>query len=200
MHGFMGRALTIADNPAIKDMQQCYPGIIFDHSLPSRLLNRQIKHAMHLLLQEKTREVLVELEKQLRTRSTQSWASCFCAFLILCFCIEELQVALDGFNVHNITKKSVAEAPFKGLGIEPSQKLEVFFRDLKTIFHEIYRSNKGIAANKINERGFNPIRDGVEIDEMEELSKGTRQLVKDIHKILDTYGRVFGIRSDHTSY
>ena len=190
MHQFMGRGLEIFNCPSVENLPLFFADLPFDTSLPSRVLNRQIKHSMQLILSETTRKVLHDLEKQLRLRSKAAWVPCFSCVILLCICIEEIIIAIDGFVLHKNTDNHVPTFNESDM-MQSIRRLEDFFIDLKTLFHEIYRSAKDRTGPK-NERAFNPVRDGIDVDEAEDLTEDMRTLVKDIHRTLDTCGKKFG--------
>jgi hypothetical protein len=191
MHYFMGRGLVIVESSGLEARQNIlsFPDIAYDVGVPSRVLSRQLKHVMHLLLQEITRDVLRDLEKELRTRSKASWAPCFCTILLLSICAEEVQASVDGFAVHSSRGKAGKRAISRGDGIEISRRLDdLLFADCKVLFHSIYRSGKGSFGQK-NETGFNPVRDEFQIDERKGLTQEMCDLVEDIQGILDIHGK-----------
>ena len=159
------------------------PNLPYNFEIPSRLLNRQIKHVMHQLLRETTKEVLEDLDRELRGRTKQSWAPCFCCILILCICTEEIQIAVDGFAVHNQPKQ---DSMSRKTGAEISRKLvDELIMVCKYFFHEIYRTSKG--GTRYSKGGFNPLRYGFDIDEKEGLTPAMHDLVEDIRRVIETH-------------
>jgi len=59
----------------------------------SKFLARQIKHTIFTSMCELTRDVLSELEHNLRGRGRKLWAISFSVHLILCMCLEEVSMA-----------------------------------------------------------------------------------------------------------
>jgi hypothetical protein len=192
MHYFMGRSIATVDGTGRDACNSLHnsPLLPYDLEKGPKLLIRQIKHSMHSLLQETTREVLDALEKELKTRSKASWAPCFRTIAILCICIEELQVAIDGFVVQKITQKRESKCTSREDAHDIARKLDdLFYTDCKTLFHDIYRSCRTKKGRKY-EQSFNPIRDGVKVDQDEGNLLGLQALIGDIHEILGTYGIV----------
>ncbi|KAF4627341.1 hypothetical protein G7Y89_g10813 [Cudoniella acicularis] len=190
MHNFMGRNLTIVDGAdEAFEYFHLSPDLEYDFKLPSTLLNRQLKYTMHSLLRETTEEVLAELEKELKTKYKKaSWAPCLCTILILCMCTESLQVAVDGFAVHLMNSGQDTKCMSRAAGLDLSRRLdELLLADCKALFHGIHKSHK-LRAGQKSERGFNPIRDGFDINEMEGLTQEMHDLVEDVHEILGMYG------------
>jgi hypothetical protein len=187
----MGRGLIVIESPGSEACQNLLlsPDVVYDVGVPSRILNRQLKHIMHSLLRDLTQDVLRDLEKKLRKRSEASWALCFCTILILCICIEEVQASIDGFAVHSKRKKVGEGAISREDSIGISRRLDDWlFADCKVLFHGIYRSGKGSFGQK-SERGFNPIRDEFQIDESKGLTQEMYDLVEDIQEILNIHGK-----------
>lgn len=101
--------------------------------------------------------------------------------LILCTCIEAVQVATDGFVVSKMRK-----------GQKPRFSREEYFFNLEKevyshcvgVFHTAYKTHKSP-----RQRGFNPIRDGLEVDNRRGITQQAVDLVNEIKKILKDYGR-----------
>ncbi|TVY47817.1 hypothetical protein LOCC1_G003937 [Lachnellula occidentalis] len=114
----------------------------------SRLLNRQVKRVIYQASVELLRRVLRQLEKFLRSRQGSTWSICFATFLILCLCLEQVQVQAEA---HITTLKSTSLLP-EHLNEEPQRCCEsmdrVFFSQLVPIFHSVYRTHNG---------GLNPL-------------------------------------------
>lgn len=112
-----------------------------DPHLSSRLLNRQIKCAMILLQQEITESVLNSLEKSMRSKTRGAWGPSFVAILVLCLCMEDVQIAADTFVVCDIIKMKERE------GMSPYNRNhshsicsaldEYPFRQCVKLFHDI---------------------------------------------------------------
>jgi hypothetical protein len=186
MHYFMGRLITITNGSGEEAFNglQIPMKLLYDLSSTSQLLNRQLKHTMLVLLQETTRQVLESLEKELRSRTKVSWAPCFCVILILCICAEELQVAVDGFTVHKILSKDRMNRISREDGVEISRRLDdLLYRDCANLFHGIHRSRRPKTGQRY-EHSFNPIRDGVHVNEEEGLTQAMHDLVEEIREIL----------------
>ncbi len=192
MHRFMGRNLTIISTENLESSCGAprpaqHP--VFDSEIPSPLLNRQIKYVMHLLLREMTRKVLSQLEKELRTKSKRTWASSFCTILLLCICVEEVQIAIDGFSVYCLSQPEKVNPLSRDIGLGLARQLDDrLIADCKSLFHSIYRTHNGPPGSK-NEKSFNPIRDQFVVDDKEPWTKELYGLVEDVHEILETYGR-----------
>jgi hypothetical protein len=192
MHDFMGRVITIADGTGYGAFEHpdTAKELTYDFDLTSKILNRQLKHAMHLLLQETTRDVLDGLERELKTKTKESWAPCFCTILILCICIEELQIAVDGFAAHKATcRSSKANSFTRENGFEISRQLDdLLYNDCKTLFHAIYNSHKPKGLR--NEKGgFNPIRDTHDVNGKNGVTQAMHDLVGEIHEIMGDSGK-----------
>jgi hypothetical protein len=191
MHDFMGRVITIADCTGYRGFE--YPDtakeLTYDFEVTSKILNRQLKHAMHLVLQDTTRDVLDRLERELKTRTKESWAPCFCTILILCICIEELQIAVDGFAVHQATRRSKTNGFSRASGFETSRRLDdLLYNNCKTLFHAIHNSYKSRAGRRNEKGGFNPIRDTYDVNEKDGVTQAMHDLVGEVHEILGDSG------------
>src|SRR5208282_4174347 len=117
------------------------------YSPSSRVLGRQIKGAMKLLSEELTQDVLTGLDWELKQKNPQSWALCLCTRLILCICVEELQVAVDGFVYFMISHGGAKDPKYvRECGAQICKRLE-----FKTLLHSWLLLNgvlKGILKNR----------------------------------------------------
>ncbi|KAF4632185.1 hypothetical protein G7Y89_g5942 [Cudoniella acicularis] len=149
----------------------------------SHLLNRQIKSVMHLLLRELTRDVLEDLEKELRTRSKTVWGVCFSVVLILCLCMEDVQIGVSGAVMHKKLHGPEDEVPSTASVIDTCRKLdELPFGHIMALFHGVYRSQKRPSSTK-KDHIYNPIRDGPLVDPNESLDQDSADLVYSIQEI-----------------
>lgn len=157
----MGSLVTFSDVSARKvhDFVEPY-GVPLEPYLSSRLLNRQCKFAMHKIQREVLKEVLEGLEKSMRQRTKDSWGPSLCAILLLCLCIEGLQIAADKFVVCDIQKSEedgVDSLFSREQSFAACQNLDEYpFHQVTRLFHDIYRSHK--EAGGAREGGFNPFR------------------------------------------
>lgn len=113
---------------------------------------------MHKLHREITIDVLESLERSLRARTKDSWGPSFCTILILCLCIEDLQIAADTMVVCDMLKKGTDSTYTRDQSYRVCVALDEFpFAQCKRLFHDIYKSHKEV-ANGAREGGFNPLR------------------------------------------
>lgn len=138
---------------------------------------------MHLLQQALTIEILENLHTELRTKEKNSWATCFCIIVILSMCMEAVQIAADGFVIQTMMENNETSTLSRDAAIEIAQSLDKrLFNECTYIFHMIHRSHEGS-----NHKGFNPIRDGIEIDTRHGIDENTVQLVEDMRRIISDY-------------
>src|SRR5271156_5281387 len=99
MQYFMSRVITfnkVSAEKAVEGLRRPHK-LNFARTLTSTLLNLQIKQAMQGLLSATTDDVLLSLDAAMSGPKTKAaWADIFCVILILCMCIEAVQVANDG--------------------------------------------------------------------------------------------------------
>jgi hypothetical protein len=182
MHYFMSRIITFTEESAKKAVERLRipMQLPYKRSLSSKLLMHQIKREMHTQQQELTLKVLKGLEKELKSRSKNSWATSLCVILILSMCMEAVQVAVDGFIVQQkmLEKdRNNTLSVSRDDGFDIGRRLDDLpFEDCREIFHMIYRSS--------SERGFNPIRDGVDVNKSIGIDEDTVILVNDIRRIM----------------
>jgi len=87
-------------------------------------VNQQIKAALHSLLKELIPEALLYLDERLRYQKKELWASCLCVLLLLCTCIEQIQVVADAFILSNLSSEAGDPAPIRQCGLDISCRLE----------------------------------------------------------------------------
>jgi hypothetical protein len=190
MHFVMSRIINFTPDSAKKVVQNLRSPmqLPYKHNVSSKLLNHQIKREMNILQHELTSEILEKLQTELRRRSRGSWATSFCVILILTMCMEAVQVALDGFIVQKMLENDGTDSlPMsRDDGFEIARRLDdLAFKDCMDIFHMIYRSGESTTGS--NKGGFNPIRDGIEMDKAQGIDEDTVQLVNEIRGIMSDY-------------
>jgi hypothetical protein len=125
MNYMMQRRLAFSEDSAIEAIQSLQnPSNVLPHQpfITAALLNGQIKALINLLLKEYIGDFFGGLEWRLRNSRT-SWAICFCANIILCMLVEQVQIAIDAIVVDKISSSRDAADTRKGR-IESCQALE----------------------------------------------------------------------------
>ena len=179
MHYFMGRTITYSDDSSATITQKLKrPSLcLWNSNVVSNLLNRQVKFAMHSLRVETTNEILKYLETQLRTRDKGFWATAFSIIIILCMCMEEAQMAMNGIVMHKRTHQNEALSPEIMVG--KCRKLDEYpFRHATELFHATFKTRK-----------YNPIRDGFQAGEDRTPSHDLETFVNAMRSIMHHYGR-----------
>lgn len=150
MNHFMGRVISFTPESTQELLRDFgwQESSEFDF-FSSRLLNRQIKFAMHLVQQKLTAAVLRDLHDEIRKHSTESWTSSFGTIVILCLCTEELQVAVDGFTTLIGNSKRESQD-----GLNTCRRLDETIEMFTNIFHDVYGTHK--PNKKSRTRGLNP--------------------------------------------
>ena len=190
MHFVMSRVINFTQDSAKKVVQSLHSPmqLPYKYNVSSKLLNLQIKRELNMLQHELTSEVLEKLQTELRRRSKASWAISFCVILVLCMCMEAVQLAIDGFIVQKMLEYDGTHSlpASRADGFDIARRLdEHAFKDCMDIFHMIYRSGESTAGS--NKGGFNPIRDGIELDPAHGIDWDTLQLVNEIRGIMSDY-------------
>jgi len=185
MHYFMSRMIIFTKDSAEKAVERIRRPhkLNFAQILTSTLLNLQIKQAMQGLLLETTEAVLSGLDGKISGRKKADWADNFCVILILCMCIEAVQVASDSHAMAALRKDSKC-----GLSRINICRLldEKPFKHLAEIFHMCYNTKR---ANLKSHVGLNPIRNGLRVDLVEGITPQMVKLVNDVKAIMNTYGK-----------
>jgi hypothetical protein len=151
-------------------------------SVSARILSRQIKYVIFVLIEEMTAELLTELDAEMKLRTRSSWAVSVCAILLLCLCMQEIQAAVSvvirALPEDDYTEQDRSKYLKMGLDMEDQ------FRWLTTCFHFIYSTHE-----KPHQKSFNPLRDGLALDVSLEWSEHEAAFVRDIRDIMTQYGK-----------
>lgn len=187
MHFVMSRVISFTRESANKVVQSIRLPMQrpYKYNVSSKLLNYQIKRELNILQYESTSEILEKLQTELRRRSRASWATSFCVILILSMCMEAVQIAIDGFIVQKMLESNGTNSfsVSRHDGLDIARRLDNRpFKDCMDIFHMIYRS--GETRTGTNKGEFNPIRDGIRLDEAQGIDEDTVQLVNEIRRIM----------------
>jgi hypothetical protein len=192
MHYFMSRIITITKASAERAVErlrrpQLLPFEQAAQVLTSTLLNLQIKQAMQNLLRDMTGQVLKGLEKEMLVipKAKDTWADNFCVVLILCMCIEAVQVASDSYAMAALRKDS--SRPLSRIKICRALDDEPF-RQLTDLFRTAYKTNRA-KANQKSSLGFNPIRHGLGMKASEGITPQMRILVNEVKQIMIAHGK-----------
>jgi hypothetical protein len=95
---FFMRTVVTFDEKSVADVSRAFPS---KEPIPSsKLLQRQLKSLMHMLCREQVKVTLSVFDEYSEKQSVALWSVCFCVMLILCLCIEDIQLALDHFIPH----------------------------------------------------------------------------------------------------
>jgi hypothetical protein len=189
MHYFMSHIITFTSTSAEEAVTKLRAPRMLPYTsgpiLTSRLLNLQIKRAMYALMPSMMRDVLKGLEKLFAEyRSHSSWAESFCVVLILCTCIEEVQVSIDAFTIAASSRDpTCALRPLAKL-----RALEDACKQVTELFHESYKTARS-GHDRSRSSGFNPIRDGLTPNESNGVTQQMADLVQDIRQILKHCGK-----------
>jgi hypothetical protein len=157
----------------------------------SRVLNRQIKAALHLLLKEWIPEALLELDGRLRHQEKEMWTSCLCAHLLLCTCVEQIQVAVDAFILSNLSSEG-DPGPIRHCGLDISRSLEK-----RTLEHSQLLLD-GLLKGIIKKH--NPFEAGAQMNDEEAidevgLNEAERTLANELQQITNDHSKVSSYRS-----
>lgn len=174
----MNRSFTFTGDSAVKAIQSLQnPSTVLPHQpfISAALLSRQIKVAINLLLEDYIRDLLEGLERKSRKNRT-SWAICFCTNLILCFLVEQVQIAIDAQVIEKMPSKGQDTTDARKTGIKICQALEELpMKYSWTLFEGIQRK-------------YNPIKDGCPIDNNSGQNQGEAELVHRIRQLIHDCG------------
>jgi hypothetical protein len=164
---------------------------LYTRTLTSKLISLQIKQEMYDLAHDATGYLLRDLEDAMLNRGndTRVWASSFCVISILCMCVETVQVATDFKIVHSMTEEEGVPKLSRDESRHRCQHLdEHLISTWEKMFHQVFKSYKRHGIRK-HERGFNPIRDGLEFDNAKGLDEAIVRLVIEVRKVATEQGQ-----------
>lgn len=201
---FMSRLVTFSNESAVKVRQAVAEVVPPQHApiepfLSSRLLNRQCKYAMHKLHRELTREVLEGLQRSMKQRTKDTWGVSFCTILLLCLCMEDLQIAADTFVVYDMERME-REGSQSIYSREQSllvcQNLDGHpFQQAKRLFHDIYRTHREAGSAR---DGLNPFR-SLQLGEETDLGAETDALVREMTWLLNAHRKYLSMLTKEES-
>jgi hypothetical protein len=193
MQYFMGRTITYtpASAKAVLGALEKPMSQEWEARNISGLFNRQLKCVMNTLLHSLTRRVFEDLEKELKVRSTTTiWGTSFCTVCLLCFYMEEVQIATNGFVMHKRHHDPDGDPPSPEDAIEICQKLDDGpYTYLSELFHGIFKSRKRFIANRRDNNIFNPIRDSSNMNINENVDQQTLDLADEVRQIIKEFSR-----------
>jgi len=199
MFYFMTRSITFTEASAEEIIRSIQHPTQFRYKRDrsARLITRQIKQVMSVLLHQTTADVLDGLEREIRSRDKLAWGTSFCIILILCMCVEMVQVAADVRIVRKMVTASPHPAVTRDISIDLCRKLDdIPMAQCIGIFHALHRTKKPKIGPR-NEHGFNPLRDGLEIDSGAGITQELVDFVEDMrgvvrkHRMFCTYSYIF---------
>jgi hypothetical protein len=187
MHYFMSRIIGFSKTSAEMVVGRLRkPQVLpFAQAVTSTLLNLQIKQAMQRLLRETTEQVLEGLDKAISLQKSKvNWADTFCIVLILCICLEAVQVASDCYAMAELRDNPKSGLSRPGICQQIDAKP---FKQLTDLFHMVYKTQKA-TTNKKSKKGFNPIQNGISVNLGEEIPPQMVNLVNEVREIMTTHG------------
>ena len=94
--------ILFSDSSAPKVLESLRnPPKVTPEYLTSRMLNRQIKGVFNLSLEDLQPQVLVEFST-LKDKNRNNYLPYLCVLLVICMCVEGLQIAIDAFAIKAI--------------------------------------------------------------------------------------------------
>jgi hypothetical protein len=187
MQYFMGRTITYTPASANTVLRALKTPMsrAWDVRNISAPLNRQLKCVMNTLLQELTRKVFEDLEKELKTQKSMTvWGTTFCTVCLLCFYMEEVQIATNGFVMHKRQHDPDGDPPSPEEAIEICRKLDDGpYTYLLELFHGTFKSRRKPMTHRIYQI-FNPIRDGTNMDIGENVDRQTLDLADEVRQVI----------------
>jgi hypothetical protein len=144
--------------------------------ISARVLNKQLKGALRILYEERLEDLLQGLENEYKAKTRKSWILCFCMNLILCLIVGQLQIAIDGLVMYNISEKGKDPACTIKSGTKTCQQLEELpIKYSWTMFFGMYKS-------------YNPIKNGCLPDDGSGQNQGEAELINTFAQMINDNG------------
>lgn len=154
-------------------------GFIREPHLSSRLLNRQIKYAMHKLQRDIMKVVLDGLEKQMRSKCKDAWTPTFCTILLLCFCMEGVQTSAETYVISDLQRFEGNARYNQEDSFSACQNLDWYpYQQTTSLFHEIFRTHKA-------KDDFNPFR-SISEGTLTGLNEAEDELAKSVYSTISS--------------
>jgi hypothetical protein len=151
MHYFMTRTVTLRGIPATSSTGSLLGSDKSPNSAnSSKFLARQIKHTMLTSIGELTRDVLRELEHNLRGRDRKLWAISLSVNLILCMCLEEVSMAVSAATLFPHSEHQNETEELRNW-LESQDRV---FQHIKILFHGFSRTLIKSGNNSLRDEVF----------------------------------------------
>lgn len=177
MDYLMNRSFVFTEESAVKainTLQNQSTAFLHERFISAALLDRQIKVAISILLEDYIEDLFKGAERKLR-KNRAAFAICFCTNLILCILVEQVQIAVDAIVMDKISSGQNASRTRK-TGIEICEGLEQLLMKYSwTLFDGIQRK-------------YNPIQDGCLVDNESGQNQGEAALVDSIRQLMHERG------------
>jgi hypothetical protein len=191
MHYICGILITFEDPSEITAAFPEY-GLGVENFLSSRLLNRQVKEAMHSVLRAEKHRLLIDLEQGLKegVNDKMAWVRHLCVMLLVCTWIEDVEVAADAF-LYNIGAREGGN--FDTVRTESrvvGEDLEKTFFNLVGIFHNMSKTRRDPKSrSKADVVTFNPIKCPESTAELP--TWDAQRLVKELGRLTLKYSKLW---------
>lgn len=133
-----------------------------------------------MLLRETTAKVLRGLERTLHGTQCKhaTWSAAFCLVIVVCSCIEAVQISVDATTVVKMQKAEMI-TPDTSRAKHCQELEQVVFDHVKNVFIYTYRIQRN--------NGCNPIRDGLELNKEKGITLPMVELVRDMRRIIEEH-------------
>jgi len=175
----MSRRLTFSQQWAATAIGRLQTSSIVPASqsdMSARVLNKQLKGTLRILYEERLRDLLQGLENECKSKTRKSWVLCFCTNLIICLIVGQLQAAIDGLVIYNISEKGEDPAHAVDCGTKSCHQLEELpIKYSWNLFYGMYKS-------------YNPIKNGCLPDDGSGQNQGEAELINTFAQMISDHG------------
>jgi hypothetical protein len=162
LHYVLGQTITFTEDSAseaVGSLQNRATNLPTLSCLSARVLTKQIKGAMTDLLTDLTKDLLGLFNWELRHKRQETWLLCLLTHLILCTCVEIIQVQVDAFIVFRTEHSSVDPETVRRCGTEICRRLET------VVLEHSWKLIRGKLKTLLRKR--NPFKYGYQTEEVE---------------------------------
>jgi hypothetical protein len=160
----------------------------YEPLLVSPFIDDIIKHELYMMLVKTAGDVLKDLDEMLESEDKTLWAPCLCAVLIICLIAETTQLEQDLNSIYEIQDMEEESREIRDTSINHFLEVEYHLvSHCVNKFHSFKKSRQK-SLGKRNYNGFNPIRDGLKLDNEHGLGQPAVTLVDEIRRILRDNG------------
>lgn len=166
---------------ALRNLQNPPANLPSLRHLSARLLNRQIKGILNHLLEDLQKLFLEDFDSEIKRLEKDNWLLCLCTNFVFVMAIELVQVAVDGFVEHQISKQIGDPDYILRCGTEICRRLETCAVNHSSL----------VITHKVKHilKKHNVFKHGFTVDDGMEYSESEANLINSLRCIIAEHGK-----------